>query len=227
MDLTSRIAYLEGQGVSPDSFVEAWARFAQQRLHRDPTFNAMLLSGSAWKLAELRPAWKEALHDRLVEGFLGPWLDACFSRFEMPRQVQVRLRWEGHKEVVERGEARSRLRTGGLIPEISGLQLTLEADEVLDWEGAPPTDLTLSGRFREIHRLARPSNLELVDCPHLEGIRHLRVASGVMWVRHAPKLVLEQTRLERAEGGDGLLWTADLEVDQTGTAAVAEEGTHG
>ena len=210
MDLGSRIACFEAQGVTRDTFVEAWTQGARKRLDRDPAFNAQRLSGSAWWLGHLRPSWKEALHERLVEAFLGPWLDAFFTRFPDEASAQARLRWKECVKVVGRSEARARLRSGGLIPEISGLRLRLEAESSLDWDESPPVNLSLSGGLREIRRLGRPSDLLLEDCPDLEEVRGLRVASGRVWVQSAPRLAIPPSCAERIEGVDWLPWRASF-----------------
>lgn len=225
MDLATRIAYLEGRGVTQEAFVEAWACGAEQRLHWDPDFNAIFLSGSAWKLAELRPAWKDLLRSRLVERFLSPWLEAFFGRFDGAGQAQARLRWKGGNRVVGRDEARSYLQVGDLIPEISGLQLTLEDGEALDWVEAPPIYLFLAGGFREIRRLARPSYLELTDCPNLEAIGHLRVSSAGVRVCHAPNLTHARHRWDWGSQGQGGLWLPAVKDGPTGALADTGEGT--
>jgi len=190
VSLLQRIVILEAEGVSISSFVSAWEVASRRRLASDPHFDGMLLSGGAYGLAGLRPTWKDALHDRLVETFLEPWLEAFFDRFEDEAKATAYLRWKGAVQCVDRAGSRHWIRVKGLIPEICRLHLDLKPDAVLDWNDAPPVPIILSGQFETIRSLARPSGLYLTECNRLTEIHHLNLGTESISIRQCPHLTL-------------------------------------
>lgn len=190
LPLSARIARLEAEGVTLVAFMDAWEAACRRRLAGDPDFNGAFLSGGAWGLAALKPAWKQVLHERLVGCFLEPWLEDFFQRYEGVPEATASLRWKGAVRTVDREGARHWLRIQGLIPEINRLDLELPPGHELFWAGAPPVSFRVTGRFSAIRQLARPSALELIDCPDLREITELSLVGGPVRIHQCPNLCL-------------------------------------
>ena len=181
-----QIGLLEAAGALVGDFMGAWEQACRKELLRDPSFCGNWISGSAWGLSQLKPDWRNALHDRLVAAFLEPWLEAFYSHFGDPGARSVCLRWRGGSQVCDLAEARRLLQQEGLLLEMNFSHELAEGWYTLDWLGMPPVKVILSGPVREIRRLARPAILELKDCPDLTRIHNLD--AGMMSVGHAPQL---------------------------------------
>lgn len=189
--LDARLAVLEQAGASKEDFLSAWEGAARAALSGDPCFDGWNLSESAWSLAGFRPAWKDALHDRLVDAFLRPWVDAVETRFQASPDRYFRLGWKGNSRNCSWMETRTWLTVKGLIPDIRMLAIDTGDLEILDWPDAPPVYLRLTGDLREIRRLGRVPDLDLADCPHLERIVDLDARR--VWRQSAPRLDTEGT----------------------------------
>ncbi len=183
---SEQIGVLEAAGASVGDFMGAWEHACRRELLRDPSFCGNWISGSAWYLSTLKPAWQSALHDRLVAAFLGPWLDAFYGYLGDPGARSVSLRWKGETQLCDLEEARRLLGQEGSILEMNFSHELAEGWHSLDWPGVPPVKVALSGPVREIRRLARPALLELKDCPDLTRIHDLD--AGMLTVGHAPQL---------------------------------------
>ena len=188
VDMGQRIALLEAEGVTLSDFMAAWESLCRRQFRVDPSFSGNFLSGSAWGLAQVRPAWKNALHDRLVDSFLSPWLEAFYDHFGNPEDASVHLRWKGCTRHCNLTEARQWLRVKGLIPELNFHHDLAPSVRVLEWSEAPPVELMLSGPVQEIRALSRPAVLILQECPDLVRIGAMETEH--LHVSHAPKLEL-------------------------------------